>query len=244
MNSDSRRVRKTPRSSFDLNLLNNDPLPNVVLQEIRQILPFTEKKMNALGEEISRLQSLLEGLCVEHRRLESTVQSYRQAVAPHRNIPNELLTEIFLNCVADSNGIAIPLHRSDAPLNLLQACSRWRRVVQTTPELWKDVRITYDRNFNHVLCTAAARDIILRSAPSPISLRIEGWPTSARFCKEPFDDLILPVVNRLKSLYIEASPNSLNSFFPDTSRFCGAFAESQYTVPRTTLPDSRECYGI
>ncbi|KZP06125.1 hypothetical protein FIBSPDRAFT_705957, partial [Athelia psychrophila] len=61
----------------------------------------------------------------------SEAQSFARAqqtlVAPIRQMPAEIITDIFLHCIEDSLA---------HPILLASICSRWRAIVLASPRLW------------------------------------------------------------------------------------------------------------
>ncbi|KAF9455630.1 hypothetical protein BDZ94DRAFT_1179594, partial [Collybia nuda] len=67
--------------------------------------------------------------------LTEKAQLYRTTIAPHRKLPNEILTEIFF---AASGKVTVPVANIDTepPWTLFRVCKRWREIASTTPKLW------------------------------------------------------------------------------------------------------------
>ncbi|PFH49360.1 hypothetical protein AMATHDRAFT_119061, partial [Amanita thiersii Skay4041] len=60
---------------------------------------------------------------------------YISALAPIKKLPYEMLSEIFLHCVANVPA-TFPLQRTDMRLILCHVCAVWRHVALNEPRLW------------------------------------------------------------------------------------------------------------
>ncbi|KAJ7197805.1 hypothetical protein GGX14DRAFT_667639 [Mycena pura] len=60
---------------------------------------------------------------------------------PALELPYELISKIFLNCLPRSRRV-IP-HPRRAPLHVSQICAQWRTVAIATPELWSSVYLEF-----------------------------------------------------------------------------------------------------
>ncbi|KAF8211063.1 hypothetical protein K438DRAFT_1808733 [Mycena galopus ATCC 62051] len=89
-------------------------------------------RLRRLDQAIPELQATLERLCQERRVLRREALAY-----PILTLPNELTSEIFINCL--SSGRVIPRARTP-PLLLAQVCSKWRAIAFSVPELWNSVQ--------------------------------------------------------------------------------------------------------
>lgn len=70
------------------------------------------------------------------------VEKFRIAIAPHKNLPSEILTEIFRLSLPAAT-VNFPPDLTSAPWSLERVCSRWRRLVLTESHLWRHVQISY-----------------------------------------------------------------------------------------------------
>lgn len=79
----------------------------------------------------------LQGSHVKKKDLVAQLSTYNALLAPHKLLPSELLSQIFIAAFPTST--FIPIQVRSSPLVLCQVCSRWRSVAVVTPELWTDV---------------------------------------------------------------------------------------------------------
>lgn len=106
---------------------------------IRSQMVTTQREIEILDEEISRLQSVRASKFAR-------VANLKAMISPIRELPSETIAEIFSKCASDSVTIKFPMDDdlSLEPWNLSQVCSRWREVAFAIPELWNDAHIVYN----------------------------------------------------------------------------------------------------
>ncbi|KAF8996810.1 hypothetical protein BDQ17DRAFT_1203197, partial [Cyathus striatus] len=95
---------------------------------IEDILFASDDAIRALEAELSNFQSRLSNI-------RSFFDFHRSLLSPIRELPDELLREIFGHVIS-GDAIDIGSHRNQM-WDLLQVCIRWRNVVQDTPPLWR-----------------------------------------------------------------------------------------------------------
>ncbi|KAJ7078509.1 hypothetical protein C8R44DRAFT_863117 [Mycena epipterygia] len=121
-----------PLTTETLAAWKNDPLPDSDALIARPWLLAAEK-------ELARLDSRRSALFAQ-------MQVYRVALAPYKNLPIEVLSEIFLWAAAESSPVylhSLHFHRMCMQLILCQVCSHWRSVALHTHKLWSDVRVRF-----------------------------------------------------------------------------------------------------
>ncbi|KAK7043160.1 hypothetical protein VNI00_008514 [Paramarasmius palmivorus] len=131
----------------------------------RQVALNIEK----LQEDATRHEEAARAARQKASLLQATLNSYTNAILPIFGLPDEILINIAELCVeADTAGHALSIHATQRVL--AQLSRRWRRIVLSTPSLWRIVRVN----------TAIHRDTPQRwpfllkrwlqySDPSPIS---------------------------------------------------------------------------
>ncbi|KAF9461616.1 hypothetical protein BDZ94DRAFT_1167412, partial [Collybia nuda] len=122
---------------------NNQVLSEAARIEVQSRFKNAQRHLVSLDVQIRHLQADIDSLRSTRKRNLALLESYRKILAPHRNLPSEILSEIFIHCASDV--ITIPPERRDPLWTLLRVCSRWRQVVLGTPNLWKRIRIDYSR---------------------------------------------------------------------------------------------------
>ncbi|RDB18825.1 hypothetical protein Hypma_014541 [Hypsizygus marmoreus] len=87
------------------------------------------------------------------------IQNINVSIAPHKRLPSEIWSEIFVRVTPSRIDFPPPADRRDrwlfpfqtptAPMTawkLMQVCARWREIAKMTPELWRSVTISPWRN--------------------------------------------------------------------------------------------------
>lgn len=112
---------------------NHVPTPS----ELPSLLKYTSHLtsiQDGLQTELESLQARLSDLQEQHEMLTEAVAPYHSFSSAFRRFPPELLQVIFVHCLPETRNPV--MHASEAPLVLGRVCSRWRRIVESTPELW------------------------------------------------------------------------------------------------------------
>ncbi|KAJ3530262.1 hypothetical protein NMY22_g8651 [Coprinellus aureogranulatus] len=90
-------------------------------------------------EELTAIDTQIEALVKRRSELRQGVDSHKSLLHPVRNIPSEILREIFCNTLPERH--CPPMTFSDAPLSLTAVSRKWRDIALTTPRLWAAVHI-------------------------------------------------------------------------------------------------------
>lgn len=126
----------------------------------------------------------------------------------NRNLPHDIMFEIFSLCILNQTPVELPLGRSTAPpLNLTHVCSAWRQAALEMPHLWNNVAIRWLNRDTAVEGSGARSRNMLelflsRTGSSLISLKIEGegtHPSIVSFC-ESIAKVILSYIGRFRHL--------------------------------------------
>ncbi|GLB40777.1 hypothetical protein LshimejAT787_0806480 [Lyophyllum shimeji] len=80
-------------------------------------------------------------ICLQKQRddVQNIVDRYRAVLSSARQLPFEVLQEIFIHCLPGERNAAMSIR--EAPLLLGQVCRAWRSVSQCTPRLWASIHI-------------------------------------------------------------------------------------------------------
>ncbi|KAL0577152.1 hypothetical protein V5O48_004828 [Marasmius crinis-equi] len=105
--------------------------------KISSLLKGSERRIRALEEEISKLQT-------ERDELQSFVDRHRALLSPIRRLSVEILGEIFVHTLPKSV-FNLGGKLKDAPLILTVVSRLWRETALNTPELWNDIHIHLPR---------------------------------------------------------------------------------------------------
>ncbi|KAJ7605418.1 hypothetical protein FB45DRAFT_672653, partial [Roridomyces roridus] len=83
--------------------------------------------------DLARVQDALAILTAQRTEFEDFIRKNESVVSPLRQLPNEMLSEIFVRCV-DIDATFDPVHNAGWVLS--RVCQRWRSVAVTTSKLW------------------------------------------------------------------------------------------------------------
>lgn len=180
----------------------NNLLPDAVQVAARSLIADTERELVLLDKEIARVQVIFDNL--HKRRINTAAQllQCQSTIAPHRKIPNELLSEIFLQCSPDP--IVVPWQLKQAPWQLGRVCSKWRQVSLATSKLWGNIQISNASDGTYLPRSVdMGKELFRRSRKSLVSLHadIASVPNSST-ATQKFADFIVADVGRMKNMHI------------------------------------------
>ncbi|KAG6916368.1 hypothetical protein DXG01_007205 [Tephrocybe rancida] len=116
------------------------------IQIARSFLLDAERMLSELNDALAALSAVRDAQ-------EERVRKYHIALAPHKRLAPELLSEIFLHCLPTTTActFSIPPKVSDAPWVLGQVCAGWRAITRADSRLWRPTKISiYDRPSPHL----------------------------------------------------------------------------------------------
>ncbi|KAJ7639373.1 hypothetical protein FB45DRAFT_788125 [Roridomyces roridus] len=96
-------------------------------------------EIDTLSRDISVLQALLKQ---KQSQLETIVY-------PTLSLPTEIISTIFIHCLPTKPSGPDSVNVREAPLLLMQVCSRWREIAVSTPELWTSLVIDANLRSDH-----------------------------------------------------------------------------------------------
>ncbi|KAF8142198.1 hypothetical protein K438DRAFT_2030214 [Mycena galopus ATCC 62051] len=133
-------------------VLSSTSWPNAtVMSSFQSVVDRTPLELDRYVDEIRALEERLAALKLDRDLLQSYSDGCRSAFSPIRQLPTELLVEIFDLCSPPGtdviSGITTPTEEQDRLarnylLQVSQVCSRWHGIVMGTPRLWST--ITFD----------------------------------------------------------------------------------------------------
>ncbi|KAG5640894.1 hypothetical protein DXG03_006695 [Asterophora parasitica] len=162
---------------------------------------------------------------VRRARIEERLQTFRIAVAPHKQIPVELLSKIFAHCDSEAD----PFHIDDRrpiPLNTLypwalgQVCSLWRCVSRTDSGLWRNITVKADTSSEHLfelLPPCASATLVIRDSAYSVTsarniipqVRVLDIDMGTMDIKSLFDYLPADILGDLEDLHIYLTRDSI-----------------------------------
>ncbi|KAK6996992.1 hypothetical protein R3P38DRAFT_3069123 [Favolaschia claudopus] len=157
------------------------------VRNIEALLVRPTQLLQRLGDEISKLQTVLNKLVDERDALQAHVDAHKALISPVRRLPLDIIQEVFLACLPANRDCV--MSASEAPLLLGRICRSWRTISQSTPRLWASLHVVepsrraYDRNpispfleRRATLRLAATRTWLDRSGQCPLSLSLHSAP--------------------------------------------------------------------
>ncbi|KAF8065406.1 hypothetical protein FPV67DRAFT_183441 [Lyophyllum atratum] len=85
---------------------------------------------------LSDFDRQIDSLIAKRTTHQQWMNKFCVALAPHKNLPSEVLSQIFLHCVPVNIARVLPSKCSEAPWVLGHVCSSWRRISHNDHRLW------------------------------------------------------------------------------------------------------------
>ncbi|KAF9460599.1 hypothetical protein BDZ94DRAFT_1265689 [Collybia nuda] len=117
----------------------NDPLSYEDQTALRTILKNVEDDVKSLESDISRLVKVVSHLEKRHAEGLIRIDRLRVGLAPHKRLPPEILSKIFVHC--DGYPLKLPPRYYRPIWSVTQVCSRWRSVALAEPLLWNQIKV-------------------------------------------------------------------------------------------------------
>ncbi|KAF5384615.1 hypothetical protein D9757_007495 [Collybiopsis confluens] len=162
----------TAGSPFVLVLGTNHVPTSRELLELNDVLIEPQQEIGRLDSEIARVQTMLDELLAQKQQVKSYIDAHRALMAPIRQIPSEILAEIFYWCMPLDVGYGVRSVER-APLLLTTICRDWRHVAINTANVWTSLHIHIPLYLSSSACCRRIAGVELwlqRSGGLPISL--------------------------------------------------------------------------
>ncbi|KAF9462203.1 hypothetical protein BDZ94DRAFT_1298689 [Collybia nuda] len=125
-------------------------------------------------------------------------------VSPFVNVTSEVLTKIFVDC-NDPPVVHLPPGPNFYPWALGHVCSRWRKTLWNSPEVWRNIEIRGDLS-RHDTYNGDVLNEILTHINGSVFLSVRYYDTSG------VSDVVLSFIHRFKSIELYfISPESLST---------------------------------
>lgn len=176
--------------SFDLSVYRGEPSPEDILAANTEVRRH-ELAISSIHSRIASLLAEIAQLRVEEAEHQAAIRTCKGVTTLARLIPDELLAQIFEQCVADGWTLA--------PVVVSAVCSAWRRAARA-PRVW-----------SHVYLNCSAPDAyartrywlgMARSAPLDVTL-VSVWNPTWQL--EELMDLLVQHAARWRTLTIEST---------------------------------------
>lgn len=205
----------------------SDKVP-VVTQRKSQLAALDDH-INLLEHALAKLQSIQARLKEKRAIVQESLAFHEALTSPARSsLPPELLGEIFLRCLPQTNYVTPS--SDECPLVLTRVCRHWRAVALSTPRLWASLSISLLRagttsgdKYKHWL--EKARNV-------PLSIRVVHDMDHSDG-KEPLSiQWLRPFLGRCSDLWWHGPPvqGLLDNSVQSLSRFQVTFHKANFLV--------------
>ncbi|KAG1844610.1 hypothetical protein DFJ58DRAFT_747590 [Suillus subalutaceus] len=188
-------ISNTHHSAFNLNY-----------QNITAIITERQQQLDAASHEISRFQTVIDGINHIHQQLVAKKDKITQSMNSHKRLvsalwrlPAEVLSQIFTRCLPNCRRLS-PASRA-APLLLTRICRRWREVAVDMSSLWQGLYMGKDWQ-RGAFCYESW---LKRSRGRPLSLELQFYNNNWTELRS----LLQPYINRVSSLSLDFCHNAL-----------------------------------
>ncbi|KAJ7625547.1 hypothetical protein FB45DRAFT_68485 [Roridomyces roridus] len=153
----------------------------------------------------------------EHDRalLTAQIDSYKIALAPHKNLPPEVLGLIFTHAVGTP--IILPPSKDEPCLAIAGTCRLWRSVILNVPHLWCNIFLDFSYCPHPVKLLQYAKLWLSRSENTSITLRnsTSRWSETRmqQLNVHPIMDLVAPYLGRCREIDMRFFEASIDEFF-------------------------------
>jgi hypothetical protein len=180
--------------------------------DIQNILRPLKHQLTLLENEITYDETLLP----QRAKVTSLIDNLSIGIAPHKNLPLELLSQIFRDVLSDDPIVYIPLNERPnhdpsgcipVPWLLTHVCRSWRDVSLHESALWNRIDLTQDLLTKH---NEEVLETVFSRGSGDFTVELE-----ARVCSRRYDmpRLIFPNSRRFSRLSIQASHEDISKFF-------------------------------
>ncbi|RDB27376.1 hypothetical protein Hypma_004522 [Hypsizygus marmoreus] len=154
----------------------------------------------------------------------------RTAFAPHKRLPPELLSAIFVYTLDPNQPLTFPMKPNKSwPWPLRAVCSRWRQIAISDRRLWTSMAFSVEKWSQdlsvRLLCAHLCTIGPCKSFPTRLAIEVGGSLDHRVCCNQPHDLVAFP--SKLKDLSLSLPLPYLNAFLAsDSSEYNYAFLES------------------
>ncbi|KAK0444482.1 hypothetical protein EV421DRAFT_1903108 [Armillaria borealis] len=195
-------------------------------------LKGVKSSQTSCRDQYNDLLHILNELHVAYTTLNRTLGEYKRILSPIRNLPEDVLGEIFLSAQSD-NGYDV-LHVSVPPWSLGHVCRWWRDVAVSFPSLWSRMLIWAEDSVSDPL--SLMQTVLARSSRHLLTVCFQYWPSHSYRCpyaNEMFT-LLTEQAHRWKILYFSIPPSAYHLLAPIRGRInClqTLHLQHQYDIP-------------
>lgn len=146
---------------------------------VRDLLAEVKSDVDSLDAEIARLETVLGDLKKRRALGVQRMTGLRVGIAPHKNVPPEILADIFVRC---AEGVEVPIPRPELSIawNLCQVCTRWRSIARAEPLLWAKIDVNSLDDENQSIHIFDLLHDILSNCGGQGKVHLEIYPSTRR----------------------------------------------------------------
>ncbi|KAL0957005.1 hypothetical protein HGRIS_003105 [Hohenbuehelia grisea] len=123
---------------FPEHIRTHSSLDKAQSETARRVVKDVERDLDFLESEVKHALEYFESVRALHTQLADYHRTAASLLAPARTLPTEILEKIFVHC-ADPSTILEPWR--PGVWTLRKVCSRWRYIVDSTPQLWSSIQV-------------------------------------------------------------------------------------------------------
>ncbi|KAG6839920.1 hypothetical protein C0991_010364 [Blastosporella zonata] len=167
---------------LEASLTNDNILSDAERSRGLDLLAEAQTALSSMNRQITLFQysdaANIEAWISVRDEIEARVISMRIGLAPHKTLPSELISQIFLHCQGGNEVVKFPITKTKTPWVLGMVCRRWRIIACGDHALWK--RISVDVDACRPGTIEFVEQIIRERGTSSLSLSlIMGWCNDA-----------------------------------------------------------------
>ncbi|KAK2459968.1 hypothetical protein APHAL10511_007974 [Amanita phalloides] len=168
---------------------------------IEEAIGLNKSAQENIEKNIAQLTQQREKLAQRTMRLTGNLDRIRRAIAPLKNLSEELLQLIFIFCSAST--VSLPYGRKMVPSQIIlsHVCSTWRRITCSTPAMWNSVYIKRPEDPRYA---NLYRRWLTRGCDSPVRLAVNLEGCKQRELWGIFWTLIIPFEPRKLKLILSS----------------------------------------
>ncbi|TFK22297.1 hypothetical protein FA15DRAFT_671679 [Coprinopsis marcescibilis] len=114
------------------------------IKQIRELLTEPLSSLSNLEQEIVKVRAKLDQLVAKHAALQSAISDHQALLVPIRQMPPDILQEIFSHCLPTSHFPLLSIRCP--PLLLTLVCKSWGSIVYSSPRLWSALHVPIPYN--------------------------------------------------------------------------------------------------
>ncbi|KAK0462126.1 hypothetical protein IW261DRAFT_1348449, partial [Armillaria novae-zelandiae] len=124
-------------------LQTNSPPTPIETQSLQATLSETPHRIAELDSLIGPATSLPRYLTKDRNQALENEADAKKILSPCRQLPNELLIDIFIRCLSGRDQLDSPSNPGAFHWTLSHVCRKWREVAIGTPEIWSSIHLDF-----------------------------------------------------------------------------------------------------